>query len=338
MFIHFLHDQLVWLYSLDKRIPKGQLIRSARAALRLCSFVSPDDLILPTTDLVQSPIIGPIYRDLQELAAGDVLYFVGSAVDISQLQTTKVAHFSDTGFHDQWSDTSITRRFRTVAGNLRAREANTTIDVKDRWSRGLITLAGSSGNGELSSSQLRQARDLLPQRPSAPDYEAALLALPERLGSHAFLWRVIEKIGIFPFDIPPPARHKLELALGWHWARSYLEEYATTLASRIHGIGYVDCGILRTHPQYTIDLVKVSRLMRTLGLDAAFQQLTVPEIINLRYEPEMAMLRQYLAASSTSRAKENTDGPDEPLRSGAAAGRVSGCQGIGGCRERQRVP
>ncbi|MGI5376268.1 hypothetical protein ACQEV2_18815 [Streptomyces sp. CA-251387] len=302
MFIHFLHEQLLRLYEVKSRIrPHRDMVRLLREALRLTAFVSPDVLVMPSTDLVQSSVAPGLLSDLQLLAESEVLLLVGSTMDVDQLLEGKRAHLTDTSFEGLLEYPASRRRLRALHPVLQARNIDTTADVKSRWSLDVAVLAGGTApDGTLASFPVRElhnAYHAIPSAMSPSAYERALQAVPERLGSHAFLWRIVEDLKIFDLDLTPPARRRIELALGWNWAMGYLTEYRTTMVGRLPRIGTVDCGVRSTHPELIVDLVGYRRALKMIGLLDAFGHLALEEVIALRDDPSVILLRDGLLKS-----------------------------------------
>lgn len=296
MFIHFLHDQTLKLYKVQERVrPRKKLIGVMRHALRWAAYLSQDPLIIPTSDLAQSPIAADLFADLQLLVAADALYFVGSSADIDVLQAQHLEHFNKTRLYQEWRRESIHRRLKCFEPSFHVRTLNTTVDILAHWNSDVIALAGDSGApSRLPIEQLLQAHRLLKSKVPPKDYEATLAAVPDRLGNHAFLWNVVENLNLFGYETTPAARAHLELALAWHWVMSYVQEYRTNLVGRIPGVGYVDCGLRRANPEALVDLVAYDWAMKVVGLDRAFRELTLAELIQLRDEPRVILLRDTL--------------------------------------------
>ncbi|WP_234532987.1 hypothetical protein [Streptomyces shenzhenensis] len=302
MFIHFLHEQLLRLYDVKSRIrPHRDMVRLLREALWLATFVSPDVLVMPSTDLVQSSVVPGLLSDLQLMAESEVLSLVGSTMDVDQLLEGKRAHLTDTSFEGLLEYPASRRRLRSLHPVLQARNIDTTADVKSRWSLDVEVLGGgASTDGALASFPVRELHNAYHSISSATSpsaYERALQAVPERLGSHAFLWRVVEDLKIFDLDLNPQARRRMELALGWNWAMGYLTEYRTTIVGRLPRIGIVDCGVRSTHPELVVDLVAYRRALKMIGLLDAFGHLPLEELIALRDDPGVILLRDGLLKS-----------------------------------------
>ncbi|MEO3855794.1 hypothetical protein [Acrocarpospora sp. B8E8] len=291
MFIHFFHGQLFTLYQILERVrPRAALVDRLRHALHWSVFLTHDALVMPTTDLVQSPVSAAFMKDLRFLADCDLLYFVGSTVDVDDLQASKRAHFGGTSMHPQWSQGSAKRRLRSFQRNMNARSVDTTTDVKIRWKGDVAALDRQIGT--FAMRQLRHVHTMLDTKPGPSQYESALYDIPEKLGAHAFLWNVIEDLKIFPFETSSIARRHFELALGWNWAHSYLDEYGTTMVGRIPGIGYVDCGLRSTDSTSLVDLVTYDAVLRVLGLTEVFAALSLADLVRLREDPRVILFEQ----------------------------------------------
>ncbi|QOV40264.1 hypothetical protein IM697_18770 [Streptomyces ferrugineus] len=278
--------------------PHRDVVTLLREALRLTAFVSPDVLVMPSTDLVQSSVAPGLLSDLQLLAESEVLFLVGSTMDVDQLLEGKRAHLTDTSFEGLLEYPASRRRLRALHPVLQARNIDTTADVKSRWSLDVEGLAGgTAADGALASFPVRELHNAyhsIPAATSPSAYERALHAVPDRLGSHAFLWRVVEDLRIFDLELTPQARRRIELALGWNWAMGYLTEYRTTMVGRLPRIGIVDCGVRSTHPELIVDLVEYRRALKMIGLLDAFGHLSLEDVIALRDDPSVILLRDGL--------------------------------------------
>lgn len=103
MFLHFVHDQTLKLYQVRELIgSEDQLVRCMRGALKIITYISTDPLIIPTSDIVQSPVVAALIDDFTLLADHELLTFVGSTVDIDQLMAYEQAHFSNTSLYTEW--------------------------------------------------------------------------------------------------------------------------------------------------------------------------------------------------------------------------------------------
>jgi nucleoside phosphorylase len=247
---------------------------------------------MPTSDLIQTSIAHTFAAEFQLLARSDLLYFVGSTIDPAVLQASKKAHFGGTRLHPEWDQASTGVRLMGFQEYMHTRATDTTNDVRVHWYADVASLGGAYDGSHYAVRQLMQARDLMDAKPPPTKFESALEKVPERLGSHAFLWNVIQELKIFPFDAPPTAGHHFEMALGWNWARSYLAEYGTMMIGRIPGVGFVDCGLRSTNPDLVIDLVTYDSAMNMLGLGEAFRALTTADIVRLRMDLRIIYLRE----------------------------------------------
>lgn len=295
VFLHFVHDQTLKLYQVRQLIrSEDQLVRCIRGALKIMTYISTDPLIIPTSDIVQSPVAAALIDDFTLLADHELLTFVGSTVDIDQLMTYEQAHFSNTSLYAEWGDRPAIRRLSGLQFGMRPREVNTTADVKYRWSSTVGELSGHANVTTFPIVQLRNAYHALPHQPGVHRFERSLERIPDRLGEHAFLWSVVEDLRIFGIPTTAAARRNIELSLGWNWALSYLTEFGTKMAGRLPRAGLVDCGLRQTHPELLVDLVATSWSFQALGLAKAFASLTLRDVVQLRLNPAYPIFRDTL--------------------------------------------
>lgn len=296
MFIQFFHDQILQLYQLRYRYGAWSAMSTMMSdALRMSVYVSPDPLYIPTIDVVQSPVIAPLLADLNFLADQGIVHFVGSAIDIGELQAIKIVQFDNTSLHDEWWSRAGLKRLRGIQFAMQVRETNTTADLKRRYAHDIASLdSDSAASATFANRQLRNAYYALPDRPSPAVYEDALRVIPDRLENHAFLWNVIEDLGICNFATSPAARRSLEFALAWNWSVSHVAEYGTQMAGRIKGIGYLDCGLRHTHNWSLVDLTAYFRAFEALGIADAFSSLSLRQIVELRSHFESRAMQNTL--------------------------------------------
>jgi len=290
IFAHFLHHQLLRLYRIQERVQnRRQLLGYIRNALRWSVFLTSEPLIVPTTDLIHSPLLPEIANDLVALVAYDAIELVGSSLDSDEIASQVFEQHKDLRIQQRLGAAVAKRRLRSFKSALRRRHVPTTSFVAKGWVKSVQDFAIERRT--FSSDQLREALNALPRRPSAVSFAKILKEIPERIGSHAFRWDVVEELGVFEYDTSPRARTHFELALAWQWLIGYVREYHAQILGTIPGIGPVHCGLQRTHPQHVIDLRKHSFVLKALGLDSAFYALTFDELLRLRFEPRVAILR-----------------------------------------------
>jgi len=328
MFIHFLHGQLFKLYGLDARISPDRLGSVIRASLKWCALLSPDELWVPTTDLVESPFASLVASDLEVLADSNAAYFIGSTTDIYQLQDSKLAHYHGLGLHREWESTSPSGILARLAPSLATRDVNTTVDIAMRWRQSVAMLGSDSASkADFAVTQIRQAWELINLgRPLPSSFENDLWQIPTKLDGHAFLWDVVEDVGAVEAKLPRPAKRGMEMALGWNWALSYLEEYDTTFVGRIPLLGYVDCGVRSTHPALVLDLVRSQQLAQRIGLGAAISSLTMQDVVLLRENRDVsAMFSLIFSASRMDNriSDERVEAEAGILIDGTEAGRIA---------------
>ncbi len=298
MFVQFLHDQLLTLASSTADGSRRQ-VAAIRRALCWAAFLSRDPLFIPTVDLVQSPAIEGIVTDLGLLAKENFVQFVGSSVDIDDLHRSKRAHFNRTAFLAPWKDSEALARLPQFESALQARQFNTTADLKLRWMADVGSFASRRpGDSETPLTlQMREVAVMLDRKPTDRRLIHSMTMLPSRLEDHAFLWKVIEDLRIFPFRTTGAPRHALEVGLAWHWLVSHLQEYGTRMLVGLPGLGLMDFGVSRSDPASVIDLRTHLEAVRVLGLDRAFAALDLAAVLALRVDPSVLALRDGLLTS-----------------------------------------
>ncbi len=298
MFIHFLHHQTVRLYRFRERIrPRKILTERLRAALRWAVFLTNDCLILPTSDLVQSPLVHDLADDLRLLKAADLIYFVGSSVDPETIQQQHRVQFESTWLAEEWARDSARRWLTSFEPNFQFRHQDMTSAVRIGWAKAIKDLASRQGPATRRgfwSEHLIQTRRLFTPKVSPSQYEKLLAAIPERLGDHAFLWRVVEDLGLLEYNLGASARERFERVLAWLWISSYVEEYRRPILGVIPGIGTVDCGLSYSNPELVLNLPFYSRAAMIVGVLEPFQSLTLSDVIRMRDNPAIMLLRKVI--------------------------------------------
>jgi nucleoside phosphorylase len=293
MFIHFLHHQTLNLNRVEERVrPRTRLIEKIRAALRWAVLLTTDALIIPSSDLVQSPLVVDLMDELQLLTTEGIALFVGSSAAPEVLQEQHRAQFESTTLQQEWERESVWRRLNRFASSFHGRKHNTTSDMGDAWRNNLAAL-GSNCEAPLglSADQLVQAYKVLRLSVTPSEFEEALAIIPDRLENRAFLWRIVEHFKLFDHQTSPQAREHFEMALAWDWMMSYITEYKTKIIGFVPGIGWIDCGLRESHPDLSIDLGRYERAASQIGLLTAFHQLSLAEVIALRDQPRVLLLR-----------------------------------------------
>ncbi len=293
MFLHFFHDQILQTCEVQQRADRAPAAfnGTVRNTLRQVALLSADQLLIPTVDLVQSPLLEEVQPTIETLVAAELLRFIGSTSNSDELVHRKALHFADTGLHGSWQDTTTRARLKAFGGALHARSYDTTTDLLERWSGDIATLDSVGQERTFVAAQLHHARSRLPAPPSPASFERSLASVPERLDGHAFLWPVIESLGILDFETTRAAQRHFELATAHEWIESHLEEYDTRIVGNLPYFGDISCGINRTHPDRVVDLAVMSNALAALSIDRAVNSLTIDEVVRLRAEPAFCFLR-----------------------------------------------
>ena len=281
MFFHLLHGQLHRLYDFDVRFPDiNQLGEHVRRALRMALLLDTEPLSIPTSDLVQSPVALHLMPDLQALASLGAVTFIGSATSVEELVAYESKHYSDTSLQDLW-ETTQRRSLAVVGGALQRRNKNTTIDVASRWREAIEVRPSSPSDAIFVRGLLHQAWQFLVEQPNPSTFESSLALIPARLEGRAFLWRVVEELGLVDLKTSPQAAKTFELLLGWTWAMSHVAEVGPPLIRDSTAFGIVDCGLATTHRHLTISLRAYEDVLRMAGLYEGVQRLRAQDLVSL---------------------------------------------------------
>lgn len=302
MFIHFFNDQILRLYGLDSRIPHSRLIHQLKRMLYCAIMFSGEPLTIPTVDLVQSPVIKYFLPSLRELDGVGLVDFVGSTNDIEELLSRKQVHFKGTGLHGEWSDPATTSAILPFAGSLSVRTRNTTLNMQQKWTSDVESLAGDREQREHSirnsfgAQQLDQARRLLLSRSQRVKFFDSAIELPDRLGDHAFLWQVVKAVRAFPAWDDAMSRGSFEMALAHYWVKSHVDEYSTSIIGRDRGVGWIDCGLRWAENKTVLDMVALEQIIMQLGLQRILDVRDMDELLDLKFDTEAAIAISTIAA------------------------------------------
>jgi hypothetical protein len=290
MFVQFLNDQILNLYGLPYRLGQPRLSQRIRRMFWSASLVSHDPIVLPTVDLVQSPVATEVFDLVKGLAGEGFVELVGSTTDLDDFLRRKRIHFQGTGLHSEWSSPKTPRVLETVKASLNIRSINTTQDMFDQWTASVNSLADANGHSDPSKlpfaqRQLVHARNELPTQPSFLTFLDKAIELPRRLGNHAFLWNVVESVDAFRLPATRAADAAFERALAYYWTNSHLHEYKTNLIGHDYEVGWIDCGIRYDNPELIFDLAAFTRMLHMIGLARVLNPTNVEDLLLLKLDP-----------------------------------------------------
>jgi hypothetical protein len=289
MFVQFLNDQILNLYGLPQRLGASMLGSRVRRLLWSASLISDDPLIIPTVDLIQSPV-GDVVMDLVTGLSGEGLVeLVGSTTDLDDFLRRKRIHFHDTSLHPEWSSFKAPKLLETVKGSLNARIINTTQDMFDQWASSVTSIADTdfrrqTGHRPIAERQLLHAYQQLPVEPTFLNFIDKAYELPGRLGDHAFLWNVVQSVDAFRLPVPGQVAAPFERALAFYWTYSHLREYRTSLIGHDFIVGWIDCGIRYDEPDAVFDLAAFTRMLRMIGLANILTPSNVDDLLALKLD------------------------------------------------------
>jgi predicted nucleotide-binding protein len=289
MFVQFLNDQILNLYGLPQRLGTAMLGSRVRRLLWSAALISEDPLVVPTVDLIQSPV-GNVVMDLvQGLSAEGLVELVGSTTDLDDFLRRKRIHFHDTGLHPEWSSAKAPKLLEGVRGSLNARTINTTQDMFDQWVTSVTNIADTdflrrTDPRPIAERQLLQAYQQLPVEPSFLKFVDKAYELPGRLGDHAFLWNVVQSVDAFRLPVPAQVVAPFERALAFYWTYSHLREYRTSLIGHDLVVGWIDCGIRYDEPDAVFDLAAFTRMLRMIGLEGILTPSNADDLLALKLD------------------------------------------------------
>jgi hypothetical protein len=303
MFFHLLHSQLSRLYGFQ-RLSTDSYARSAVSALRLSLVVDPGEIVMPAADVVQSPIAAPMSPTLLRLAVHDQLRLVGSSTDVDELVQVEQMHYRNSNLQPEWLRHDAPRALRPLEGRLSRRRESTTAGLKRIWLDRLEDLDGNilSFPAEQFGAAFRVGYKAM----GRDAYLRELRQVPERLGTTAFLWRLVESQGVTVLPNHAQARYHFELGLAWDWLHGHLEEYSERAPGFVPGLGDVSCGLRHTDPDLLWDLAWVFHLSRWVGLAEAIEHIDLDDLLEFR----VSMEGKALAIGLTSMRSLHDGQPD----------------------------
>jgi len=287
--IHFFNDQILSLHGLLDRYPLGRIVeRSLLAAV----LVSEGPVIVPTVDVVQSPITDRLLPTLGILASNGHVDFVGSTTDIDELVQRKQVHFQGTGYHSEWTGADPYRLLAPLASALNIRQGDTTYDMLVLWVSDVERMSGrgrhqhNGADVSFAGRQLEQARHLMSRDVRRTAYLDAAYELPRKLGDHAFLWKVVQRVAAFKHDSRGPEQKSFERALAYYWVMSHVQEYRQPIVARDEYLGMIDCGLRYEQLNLTFDMTRFRVFLRKFGLEKLVQS-TAEEICDYKRDPRV---------------------------------------------------
>ncbi|HEV8561324.1 MAG TPA: TIR domain-containing protein [Actinophytocola sp.] len=292
MLIHFFNDQILSLHGLLDRYPLDRLGQVVERSLLAAVLVSDGPVVVPTVDVVQSPVTNKLLPTLGILAKSGQVDFVGSTTDIDELVQRKQVHFQGTGYHSEWAGVDPYRLLSPLASALNIRQGDTTYDMLVLWVSDIEMMSSKGRRNRNGTSvsfggrQLEQAYHLMSRDVRRAAYLDAAHELPRRLGDHAFLWKVVQRVGAFKHDSRGPEQKSFERALAYYWVMSHVQEYRQSIVARDEYLGMIDCGLRYEQLNFTFDMTKFRVFLRKIGLEK-FVQSTAEEVCDYKQDPRV---------------------------------------------------
>lgn len=321
MFVQLLNDQILAHYRLHARM-RGRLHTLVSYWLRALTLIDADVLLMPTVDLVQSPVMPQVHRDLFELAVNGLARFVGSTSDIDELIERKHRHFEGTPINPQWFEPTTSQLLRPYSSFLDQRAVNTTAAMRRQWrgaSRGLAE--GDSlhdlhtKRGAFLQIQLQQASESM--RGHRRRVLREMVKVGDRLDGHAFLTEVVLQLGLLGRqDIPADAKVGIDAALAYAWLRTHVDEYGPAYVARIPQFGWIDCGVRFDPDAAPVMLDAWCRILAASGLSDHLIRASGSDLAAVCDTPDFTYLRAaYLLPAYRALGGSSAPGDQAALQS-----------------------
>ena len=242
MFVHFLNDQILRLYR-PRTVNELTYAQIATLNLRCIWLLESAPALVPTVDLVQSPVVPHLTPMLRIACEYDLVRFVGSTRDVDELIIRKQRHFADTRQHRVWFDASTDRLIRPFEPVLDVRTQNTTVAMRRAWAEAAAHRSETHSRSGFLPSQLAQLVVMSTGR-RATVAGRDITSLADRLGSRAFLGSVVRDLGLLKRNRwPDHAHQQLEYALAYAWLRTHVDEYGPKYVATVTTGWPFDCGL-----------------------------------------------------------------------------------------------
>jgi predicted nucleotide-binding protein len=297
LFFHLLNDQIIELFDFESRA-RPSLRAVARISLRLSTSFDLMPTLIPTVDLVQSPLANSMSPELNRLTAVGLVQFVGSTDAVDELMDRKRRHFRGTSIHSRWLSAEAIAQIQPFESALQRRRLNTTQSMKDAWQ--LAASEAPSAFAPWTSYPATLIRQVTSARMGRQrrGIERELVALPERLEDHAFLNSVIEELGLVRARAwTNDDARSLELALACLWLRSHLDEYGPFYVGTAPTLGWVDCGLRFSGEFQPVRLDEWAEVLRAAGLLELTVRAPEDELAAFAWSSEFRLLQAELLSS-----------------------------------------
>ncbi len=290
VFVPFFNDQILDNYRTLERIPVLKLERILLRSLVYAHLLTTEKFIIPTVDLVQSPILTKLSRDISPLVEQGLIIFSGADCEPSKIIEIKKRHFQKARIHPTWFEPNSEDRLSAYSAHFERRNISTTKDLYHRWKTSVERV-------DKEATYLEAAPETFILR-AQEESRSVLSALeifhniPTLLDGQAFLWPVVIKQGGSKILEKPEVRYNAEMALASHWVLSHLHEYDATVLCDVPGVARFDCGLAEGHAH---SLLSVNRIERTLRMSQLFdfaEKTTIQNLVRLRSSPIFQLFRQ----------------------------------------------
>lgn len=265
IFIHYFNDQMLNNYSLTSKYDAASLAPTFVHATRIAFLLTDNKIIIPTIDTAQSEYFKLAYHGIKGLLDTQTIFFAGSEISPAMWRLHKIKHFRAVKLYPQYFDEDLDEFLSHTSPYWIKRTSSTTQDISNRWMAAVLQMEERrtlTYDGKRLLSAYNHVQDSI----KLAKYINELFRVPQRLDGQAFLWDVIRAQRIVSFGAQQQVTYPIELALGFMWISSHLEEYDAAIFSYLPKLGAFDCGISDEYPHASYRFSVFAQLLNMYGL------------------------------------------------------------------------
>lgn len=282
IFIHFFNDQMLDNYKLREKYTVTQLASIFEEVIQIAYLLTDKKLIIPTIDTAQSEVFNLILlQNLKDLIKTNVFSFAGSEISPEKWKLHKIKHYRKVRIYPQYFEESLSDQLNITSPYWIKRVVSTTSDIAQRWESSTIGMVQKK-DGNRASKFLLSAFQLIKDEVKINKFIDELYKIPESLDGQAFIWKVIQSEKLTSFSQNPALTYPIELALGFMWISSHLDEYNASIIWDFPNLGPLDCGISDEYPHLAFNYTAIKRILSLYGLFDLIKLLDTEDLIVMK--------------------------------------------------------
>lgn len=285
IFVHFINDQIMNIYKIEKRFNEQEIIDTFRKTFKYLALLN-YLLYIPTIDIIQSTYFNKIQHFLQKYIDDGVIKFVGAELSTDDIIESKLKHFNGTKVHTKWFDADTYNKLNTFSKSFIRKNFSTTVDITSKWNCIITSIDNSNftSANNFDTKIIMHAHQSLKGNVTQTQFIKELSRIKEKLGEHAFLWSIVEDTNILNFQLAKRDNESFELVLASLWLQSYIDEYNCKVISSLPKLGNIDCNLSYDFNNCLINLENFEIILKKLYLFDLVITLTEDEILSLKNE------------------------------------------------------